>query len=199
LTLSHHVSHQGRHFTLTDVTIGPRPVQQPRPPIWFAGWVESAIRRAARLGDAWLGGPSATAAELAPCVRLYRQARQEFGYNDGEIAALRYVFVAESIKRAEAVAGAAFINFFESTYFRWPHPIVKGPPGELTIEQLAADRIILGDPATCVEHLRRLQDEVGVGHVIARISAPGIPEADARASQQLFAREVMPALVPQPT
>jgi alkanesulfonate monooxygenase SsuD/methylene tetrahydromethanopterin reductase-like flavin-dependent oxidoreductase (luciferase family) len=171
-----HVSHQGRHFTVTDVTVGPRPVQQPRPPIWFAGWVESAIRRAARLGDAWLGGPSASASELQTCVRLYRQARQEFGYADeGEIAALRYVFVAESTKRAQAIAGAPFINFFESTYFRWPHPVVKRPPGELTIEQLAADRIILGDPATCVQQLRHLQDEVGLRHVIARISVPGIP------------------------
>src|SRR5919199_543648 len=141
--------------------VGPRPVQQPRPPIWFAGWAEPAIRRAARLGDAWLGGPSASASELQTCVRLYRQARQELGDapDDGEIAALRYVFVAESLERAQAVAGAAVINFFENTYFRWPHPIVKRPPGELTIERLAEDRIILGDPATCVEHLRRLQDE----------------------------------------
>ena len=192
-----HVTHQGRHFTVTDVTVGPRPVQQPRPPIWFAGWAEPAIRRAARLGDAWLGGPSASAPELQTCVGLYRQARQELGYaaDDGEIAALRYVFVAESLERAQAVAGAAFINFFESTYFRWPHPIVKRPPGELTIERLAEDRIILGDPATCVEHLRRLQDEVGLRHVIARISVPGIPEHEARASQELFAREVMPAFV----
>ena len=192
-----HVTHQGRYFTVTDVTVGPRPVQQPRPPIWFAGWAEPAIRRAARLGDAWLGGPSASAPELQTCVRLYRQARRELGYtaDDAEIAALRYVFVAESVKRAQAVAGAAFINFFESTYFRWPHPIVKRPPGELTIERLAEDRIILGDPATCVEHLRRLQDEVGLRHVIARISVPGIPEREARASQELFAREVMPALV----
>ena len=190
-----HVSHQGRHFSVTDVTIGPRPVRQPRPPIWFAGWVESAIRRAARLGDAWLGGPSASASELQTCVRLYRQARHELGQtDDGEIAALRYVFVAESTKRARAVAGPAFINFFENTYFRWPHPIVKRPPGELSIEQLAANRIILGDPATCVEHLRRLQDEVGLSHVIARISAPGIPEEEARVAQELFAREVMPAL-----
>jgi probable F420-dependent oxidoreductase len=195
-----HVTHQGRHFTVTDVTVGPRPVQQPRPPIWFAGWVEAAIRRAARLGDAWLGGPSASASELQTCVRVYRGARQELGYPDeGEIAALRYVFVAENMKRAQAVAGAPFINFFESTYFRWPHPVVQRPPGELTIERLAADRIILGDPATCVQHLRRLQDEVGLRHVIARISVPGIPEEEARASQELFAREVMPALVPQPT
>jgi probable F420-dependent oxidoreductase len=194
-----HVSHDGRHFHVTDVTIGPRPVQQPRPPIWFAGWVESAIRRAARLGDAWLGGPSASVPELQTCVSQYVRARQERGLADthGEIAALRYLFVAESTQKARALAGAAFINFFESTYFRWPHPIVKRPPGELTIERLAEDRIILGDPAACIEHLRRLQREVGLEHVIARISAPGIPIEAARASLDLFVREVMPAFALQ--
>jgi probable F420-dependent oxidoreductase len=37
----------------------PRPVQQPRPPIWVAGSSASAIRRAARVADGWLPqGPS---------------------------------------------------------------------------------------------------------------------------------------------
>jgi probable F420-dependent oxidoreductase len=188
-----HVTHSGKHFQVTDVTIGPRPVQQPRPPMWFAGWVEAAIRRAAKLGDAWLGGPSASASELLTCVRVFRQARQAAGLDTGEIAALRYLFVAESTRKAQQVAGDAFINFFESTYFRWPHPIVKRPEGELTIERLAEDRIILGDPSSCVEQLRRLEHEVGLTHVIARISAPGIPIEAARASLDLFSKEVMPA------
>ena len=182
-----HVSHTGRHFQVEDVTIGPRPVQRPRPPMWFAGWVESAIRRAARLGDAWLGGPSATFAELASCVRMYREA------GGRELAALRYVFVAESVERARALAGPAFLEFFEQTYFRWPHPIVRRPAGELTIARLAADRIILGDPATCVAELRRLEQEVGIGYVVCRMSAPGIPEDAVRESHGLFVREVIPA------
>ena len=48
-----HVSHQGRFFSFSDVTLLPRPVQQPYPPIWVAGRSEAAMRRAAVLGDGW--------------------------------------------------------------------------------------------------------------------------------------------------
>ena len=34
--------------------VAPRPVQQPRPPIWIGGSSRAAIRRTAALGDGWL-------------------------------------------------------------------------------------------------------------------------------------------------
>src|SRR3989475_9331442 len=101
------VSHEGRHYRIEGATLRPRPVQRPRPPLWFAGWVEPAIRRAGRLGDAWLGGPSAKLDEVAACVRLYREARSEAGRDReaGGVALIRYLFVAESEARARAIAG----------------------------------------------------------------------------------------------
>jgi alkanesulfonate monooxygenase SsuD/methylene tetrahydromethanopterin reductase-like flavin-dependent oxidoreductase (luciferase family) len=44
------VSFHGRHFTADDVTVLPRPVQQPRIPMWFAarGEARKPVRRAAR-------------------------------------------------------------------------------------------------------------------------------------------------------
>ena len=77
------VSHAGRHYRIGSATLRPRPVQRPRPPIWFAGWVEAALRRAGRLGDAWLGGPSAKLDELAGCVRMYREAMRTAGRDAG--------------------------------------------------------------------------------------------------------------------
>lgn len=190
------VTHEGRHYRVADVTVGPRPVQRPRPPIWFAGWAEPAIRRAARLGDAWLGGPSAKLNELAACVRLYREARGAAGRGGGagELALLRYVFVAESVERARAVAGEPYIQFYEHTYFRWPHPVVKRPPGAISIERLAEDRIILGDPDTCVRQIARFREALGLTHLICRISSPGIPQEATLASLDLFTREVMPRI-----
>jgi probable F420-dependent oxidoreductase len=48
------VSYAGKYATLEDVSIAPRPVRVPRPPIWVAGRREVAMRRAARYGDGWL-------------------------------------------------------------------------------------------------------------------------------------------------
>jgi len=194
------VTHEGRHYRVTNATVAPRPVQRPRPPIWFAGWVEPAIRRAARLGDAWLGGPFARLDELAACVRLYREARKAAGRDAEacEVALMRYAFVAETTERARAIAGASCIRSFEETYFRWPHPVVKRPAGELTIEGLSDDRLILGDPASCIRQIERFQKALGLTHLICRISAAGVPRDAARTSLDLFTREVMPAVAQWP-
>jgi probable F420-dependent oxidoreductase len=188
------VTHEGRHYQIVSATVAPRPVQRPRPPIWFGGWVASALRRAARLGDAWLAGPSATLDELAACVRLYREAPRPAAPQGTEVAAMRYVFVAESAEHARAIAGPAFVRSFEATYFRWPHPIVKRPEGELTIERLSQDRIILGDPASCISQIERFRNALGLTHLVCRFSVSGVPRDAVRGSQALFAREVMPAI-----
>ncbi len=48
------VSFQGRYSNFTGVTVAPRPVQKPHPPIWVAGRKEPAMRRAAMYGDGWI-------------------------------------------------------------------------------------------------------------------------------------------------
>src|SRR5437867_3750708 len=189
------VTYRGKHYQVDNATVAPRPVQRPRPPIWFGAWAEPAIRRAARLGDAWFVGPSASLDEIAPCLRVYRQACSETGKGEGDVALLRYVFVASSTKDAISAAGDSFVGAFERMYFQWPHPIVKRPPGRLTIERLAENRIVLGDPKACVEEIIRFQRELGANHFICRFSVPGIPRDLCAQSLSLFTREVMPALL----
>ena len=188
------VTHHGKHYRVENATIAPRPVQRPRPPIWFGAWAEPAIRRAARLGDAWFVGPSASLTELSPCARLYQKTCSETGRGNGEIALFRYIFVARSNAEALSLAGGPFIQAFESMYFRWPHPVVKRPPGKLTIERLAEDRIILGDSNTCVREITRFQKELGLAHLVCRFSVPGIAREACAASLELFTREIIPVL-----
>jgi probable F420-dependent oxidoreductase len=189
-----HVTHYGRHYQVYDATVTPRPAQRPRPPIWFGAWAEAAIRRAARLGDAWFVGPSANLKEIAPCAHMYRNACADNGKGQGEIALFRYVFVAPTTEQAIRVAGGPFIEAFERMYFRWPHPVVKRPQGRLTIERLAEDRIILGDPKKCADEINRFRNALDVKHLVCRFSVPGIPRGDCESSFDLFVRELLPAL-----
>ncbi len=46
-------SYKGRYYQFEPVAVNPRPVQQPRFPIWMGGESEPAQRRAAKYSDAW--------------------------------------------------------------------------------------------------------------------------------------------------
>jgi probable F420-dependent oxidoreductase len=54
-----HVDHDGARFTYKDLTVLPKPVQQP-PDVWLGGRAPSELRRVGRLADGWL--PSFTTA-----------------------------------------------------------------------------------------------------------------------------------------
>ncbi|HEY6318342.1 MAG TPA: LLM class flavin-dependent oxidoreductase [Acidimicrobiia bacterium] len=48
-----HVDHDGDHFHYRDLTVRPKPRQQP-PDVWLGGRAKSELRRCGRLGDGWL-------------------------------------------------------------------------------------------------------------------------------------------------
>lgn len=73
------VSHEGPAFRVAGASIGPRPVQQPRPPIWFGGMRSAALRRAAAL-DGWIAiavAEDGSRIELLPAAFAQLVARVE--------------------------------------------------------------------------------------------------------------------------
>ena len=65
------VTHHGEFFSFADVVFEPKPVQRPRPPILVGGESKAALRRAARLGDGWLG-MGHTFESAAPAIATLR-------------------------------------------------------------------------------------------------------------------------------
>jgi len=49
------VTHRGEFFSFEEVAFEPKPVQRPGPPILVGGESAAALRRAAHLGDGWIG------------------------------------------------------------------------------------------------------------------------------------------------
>jgi probable F420-dependent oxidoreductase len=86
-------SFHGHHFTLDDIQILPKPFQQPSPPLWIGASVPSAVRRAGRLGDAFVSTPSTTLADTVRTIDIYRQAAQEAG-REPQVILMRDAWVA---------------------------------------------------------------------------------------------------------
>ena len=57
---------EGKHVRFSDIIFLPKPAQTPHPPIWIGGQSRAALRRAARLGNAWHPVGAIPAAPLEP-------------------------------------------------------------------------------------------------------------------------------------
>jgi probable F420-dependent oxidoreductase len=74
LWTEHDVAGTGRFWRFPPLTVHPRPVQAPHPPLWVAGNAPAAIDRAARLGTSWLCDPVQTLDLVAERHDQYREA-----------------------------------------------------------------------------------------------------------------------------
>jgi len=61
LWTENNVTHKGRFFNVENLTLGPRPIQKPHPPIWTGGSAEVALKRAGTWANGFISGSSAIA------------------------------------------------------------------------------------------------------------------------------------------
>src|SRR5882757_2871894 len=73
------VEHKGRFHTLSKVQASLKPKRPGGPPIWMAGDVEAAVKRAAKLADAWMPSPMVTRDEVSRLGGLFRESRAAAG------------------------------------------------------------------------------------------------------------------------
>jgi alkanesulfonate monooxygenase SsuD/methylene tetrahydromethanopterin reductase-like flavin-dependent oxidoreductase (luciferase family) len=64
------------------------------------------------------------------------------------------------------------------------------------LDRIGQDRFIVGNPDECIATIRRLQETVGVDHLICRLYFPGMPHTHIMHELELLAREVFPAFRP---
>ena len=190
------VSYEGEHFRLRDVRISLRPLQRPRPPVWLAANADAGVRRAARLGDAWLMNPHATLPTLERQQALFRATRRELGRPPAlETPLIKECYVAPASSTAFAEA-APFLDAKYRAYRRWEQDKAL-PAGETfagSFEELARERFVIGDPARVVEEIARYRERLGVTAMIFRLQWPGMEQAKVLRSLRLLGEQVLPKL-----
>jgi len=190
------VTHHGRFFHLTKARMMLKPVQQPRPPIWFAANNDGAVQRAARLADAWVINPHAKLAVLERQMAVYRQALRDAGRPfPAELPMIKELYIAPD-RRTAIQECRPFLEAKYKAYASWGQDkaLPEGDSFDLGFEELVADRFVIGDPDDAVRELKRYAQSLGVNCFIFRIQWPGMEQAKVLRTIKLLAERVMPAL-----
>jgi alkanesulfonate monooxygenase SsuD/methylene tetrahydromethanopterin reductase-like flavin-dependent oxidoreductase (luciferase family) len=189
------VTMQGSHFELDKATLSIKPVQKPTPPVWIGANADAAIRRAARLADAWFINPHQRMETIERQIEIYKRALDEAGkpFPD-DLPISREIFVADS--REEAVEAAKpFLEAKYKIYHQWGQD-KDMPAGDddlsLAYDELLEDRFMLGAPSQIAEQIIAHHKRLGVNHMILNFHWVGMPHALTMESMTRFAEEVMP-------
>lgn len=132
-------SFKGRFTSFEGVSLDPKPVQKPAPPIWIGGRSDAALARAGRQGDGWVSyvvQPERYKASLEKIRAAAAEARRPM---DGFVAAhLAFIAVGRDYEAAER-------KWVEKLSHRYAQDF--GP--------LARKYGVIGTPAQCAEAMER--------------------------------------------
>ena len=162
------VTYRGEIFQLEDGTLGTKPVQTPHPPVWLGGHHPDAVRRAAVLGDGWMGAGGSSTAAFAASVPLLRAALEEAGRDPATFPISKRVFL--SVHHDSDVARAEVHRWFSEVY-RNPSLTTEGgvcgTPEQVQeqLEELAAKgatHLLLNPVTRYAEQVEALAEIVGL-------------------------------------
>ena len=199
-------SFDGKYTRVSNVTVYPKAVQQPHPPIWIAARSRSATEWVARngyhlAGSGGLGTPGETRQS-----QIYRDALKASGRNpdDYNVAQVRFVYVAATREKAWNDAEPA-VHYMLSSMGKWladanDLPGDSGfrnvpPVGELrkmTGAEMGHEAPMIGSPDDVIRILEQWLAIDHFTHLALEMGLPGIEPRKLRASMKLFAKEVIP-------
>jgi probable F420-dependent oxidoreductase len=167
-------SFKGRFTQFERVSIDPKPVQQPGPPIWIGGRSDAALARAGRVGDGWVSYV-VTPARYAQSVEKIRASAAAHGRSLDGFTPAHLTFI--TVDRDVARARATWIGRLSRRYAQDFTPL--------------ADKYgVIGGPARCLETLDRFR---AAGCRYFLLNPICEPEAE-RDQIETIAAEILPAL-----
>jgi alkanesulfonate monooxygenase SsuD/methylene tetrahydromethanopterin reductase-like flavin-dependent oxidoreductase (luciferase family) len=199
-------SHKGRFFDIPEMTITPRPVQQPIP-FYMACFSKASMEIAARRGLNIIFAPFAaqiTFGGLAEAVAAYRADCARLGTRPGRAMCSYFIHIAET-PAEDDMGREALMRYFEHAvkpafvqepgktppsmlYFHRINEILAG----MRKETLSDKSILLGPPARIIETLRRVE-AAGIAEVILYFNVGGKPHPMVLEQMERFMAAIAPA------
>ena len=194
-------SYAGQFNSYKNVTVVPKPLQQPHPPITVAVAGEDTFPLIGSMGHSIFVSMNTPKEQLINRLAAYTKSRKEAGIEDpGGISIRVPVYVAEtrdkahsepeeSARHALAYAAQELSQTAASAEAATRmHRMANTPYSEIL-----ANRVLFGTPDEVVERLQTLQEELGINGIVMECNYGGrIPYAKVINSLRLLSEQVMP-------
>ncbi|HEY7714149.1 MAG TPA: LLM class flavin-dependent oxidoreductase [Candidatus Binatia bacterium] len=188
-------SHKGDFWSFDELTLYPRPIQQPHPPIWVAGTSAEGLGWAGSQGyHIMTVGHPHPPEKVRLGVEAWRHGLIDAGYDPRQKHCQFHVrtHVNESAARAREVAVAAITRYDEIS--RIGRRSLTAAPADYDWDlMLATGRNNYGDPLQCINNIHNAMAHYYFDTLTTTFNFGGLPHAEIVKSMRLFAKEVMPA------
>jgi alkanesulfonate monooxygenase SsuD/methylene tetrahydromethanopterin reductase-like flavin-dependent oxidoreductase (luciferase family) len=205
-------SHEGHYFQMPPVSVIPKPIQKPHPPMWMACIRPESMYKAGSLGIGALcfapGGKEQMAEKLTAYREGIKNCEPVGSFINDQVAAVCLTHCAmddAAAKRVAAEPAAWFINKGAELYRTWhadPSQVsesyqfqlsqqVEKPAEELAKSLMDSGGAAIGNPDTIIEVLKDYQD-IGVDQVMFVMEMGGLPHTNIMESIKLVGKHVMP-------
>jgi alkanesulfonate monooxygenase SsuD/methylene tetrahydromethanopterin reductase-like flavin-dependent oxidoreductase (luciferase family) len=206
---------EGEHYQFRNVSIWPRPIQQPLPPIFISGSSKESAEFAARKRIG-LGLAFTNLAAAKPAAQYYYEQAAALGWQpspDQVVYGHLPVYLADTDEHAFAaarprvegthlapgmlkanrlVAEAGFFGPRNPELLRRFQSMGSQPPLSLE-QQIGLGTVLCGTPDTAVEQLRHIRQELGAGVISLNFETGTNPE-ETQKTMRRFASDVLPAM-----
>ena len=202
------VSYEGKYYTFKNITIAPKPLQQPLPPIRIAAASPDTYPQVGERGlPILINARYGSFSEFVPEIRKYREAYAAAGHpGHGQVYLRVPTYVAETEARARSEAEESLMHFYREQAGRLRDSLARAGTRaiegraerlkrieNLTYEEALGGQVLVGAPDTIIERLRMLQEEIGIDGILAEINCGGlIPHEQVMTALRLLCEEVKP-------
>ena len=202
-------SFEGEHFNIPELSVNPKPLQQPHPPIRVGVTSAESFPVLGRMGYNILINPSRvfTLAELKPSIQEYREARKAAGHEgEGKVGLRIPIYLSHDAQKAhnEPMESALFsmgrLSDRVASYaghvgtlgdWRAQAERVRG----MTYDDWVRDKVAYGTPEAVADKLNSLGEQLGLDQVMFEINFGNlIPLENQSNSLRLMMEEVAPNL-----
>ena len=201
-------SFEGDFYTFRNITLVPRPLQTPYPPLRIAATSPDTYPAIGAMGlPIFVAVRLGTIEELGPNIAAYREAYRAAGHaGEGQVYLRVPIYVGETEETARAEPEPSIMQFYRTLGQQIEDSASRA--GARAIEQRAErgqalqtvtydaalrDKVIVGTPKSVAARLQDLRAKLGLDGVLAELNCGGLIADDkVMRSLQLLCEEVAP-------